>query len=150
MKVWTKSESTRVKKVISERFLFVYDDAHGVGYMLDPRYNGKGMDQKTRRSVEKFIIRWHGSEHEEAALIDLSRYAHYTLEMVDFDRRAEDYTVRLLVWFKTVSIHSRDCTKGVQSCLLECCSGAQLFSAQFLKSESIETEKVFKLVYLFF
>ncbi|KAG6959767.1 hypothetical protein JG688_00009935 [Phytophthora aleatoria] len=38
-----------VKKLITERFDFVYGDVHGVGHILDPHYCGARMDMDTDR-----------------------------------------------------------------------------------------------------
>ena len=34
----------------------MYGDAHGVAYLLDPRYLGEGMDRKLRKEIEDFIF----------------------------------------------------------------------------------------------
>ncbi|KAG6949645.1 hypothetical protein JG687_00014731, partial [Phytophthora cactorum] len=44
-----------ITTVLRERFDFVYGDAHGVSYLLDPRYVGKDMDNDTREAVVDFI-----------------------------------------------------------------------------------------------
>ncbi|ETN05818.1 hypothetical protein PPTG_13193 [Phytophthora nicotianae INRA-310] len=42
------SELGKIQQILDQRFNFIYGDAHGVGYILDPRYLGKGMDEDTR------------------------------------------------------------------------------------------------------
>ncbi|KAE8983665.1 hypothetical protein PR003_g23818 [Phytophthora rubi] len=44
-----------VKGLVKERFDFIYGDAHGVGFLLDPRYRGLGMDSTTRANVETLL-----------------------------------------------------------------------------------------------
>ncbi|KAE8999903.1 hypothetical protein PR002_g18325 [Phytophthora rubi] len=34
-----------ITAILKDRFDFVYGDAHGVAYLLDPRYGGEHMDQ---------------------------------------------------------------------------------------------------------
>ncbi|KAK1931762.1 hypothetical protein P3T76_012694 [Phytophthora citrophthora] len=55
-----------IASVLRERFDFVCGDAHGVAYLLDPRYTGKDMDQATREGVEDFIAKWNGTGNEDA------------------------------------------------------------------------------------
>ena len=45
-----------MKKLSKERFDFTYGDAHGVGYILDPRYIGDGMSQQVSNKIEDFIF----------------------------------------------------------------------------------------------
>lgn len=54
-----------VKALIQTRFDFVYGDAHGVAYLLDPRYTRKSMDMETRAAVEEFIGSWYGAGKTE-------------------------------------------------------------------------------------
>lgn len=44
-----------IKALIAERFNFIYGDAHGLGYLLDPRFVGEKMDKKLRKEIEDFI-----------------------------------------------------------------------------------------------
>ena len=34
----------------------MYGDAHGIGYILDPRYIGYGMSQQVSNKIEDFIF----------------------------------------------------------------------------------------------
>lgn len=38
-----------------KRFNFMYGDAHGAGYLLDPRYLGDGMPRSLRKEIENFV-----------------------------------------------------------------------------------------------
>ena len=42
-------------KIIDNRWNFMYRNAHGIAYLLDPRFIGKEMDHETREKVEHFI-----------------------------------------------------------------------------------------------
>jgi hypothetical protein len=48
----TVAELKTVKAMIKTRSQFVYGEAHGIAYLLDPRYVGAGMDIDTRTAVE--------------------------------------------------------------------------------------------------
>ncbi|KAG3000897.1 hypothetical protein PC121_g2034 [Phytophthora cactorum] len=63
-----------ITTVLRERFDFVYGDAHGVSYLLDPRYAGKDMDNDTREAVVDFIARWNGPGTEDATMIELMTF----------------------------------------------------------------------------
>ncbi|KAG3160184.1 hypothetical protein PI124_g1954 [Phytophthora idaei] len=64
----------KIRQILKERFDFIYGDAHGVAYLLDPRYLGQNMDGGTREQVQSFITQWHGSNQEEAVSLELLRY----------------------------------------------------------------------------
>ena len=49
-------KKTYLVKLVKQRFEFMYGDAHGVAYLLDPRYLGDGMDRKLRKEIEDFIF----------------------------------------------------------------------------------------------
>ncbi|KAE9332320.1 hypothetical protein PR003_g14573 [Phytophthora rubi] len=63
-----------ISGILNERFDFVYGDAHGVSYLLDPRYGGEGMDDDTREKVVEFTANWHGPELEDDASAEVLRY----------------------------------------------------------------------------
>ncbi|ETI46298.1 hypothetical protein F443_09289 [Phytophthora nicotianae P1569] len=50
-----RCRSPKIQQILDKRFNFIYGYAHGVGYVLDPRYLGKGMDDETRGSVKYFV-----------------------------------------------------------------------------------------------
>lgn len=52
----SKPEYTYMIMLSETRFKFMYGDAHGVGYLLDPRYIGKGItDYDFKEKLEDFI-----------------------------------------------------------------------------------------------
>ncbi|GMF55882.1 unnamed protein product [Phytophthora fragariaefolia] len=69
-----------VKTLIKTRFDFVYGDAHGLAYLLDPRYAGKGMDMLTRTVVEEYLGPWHGDEKTEEVILELARFQTFLAE----------------------------------------------------------------------
>lgn len=76
----TASEFKTVKKLITERFDFVYGDAHGIAFVLDPRYMGVGVDTQARAAVDEYVVAWHGIGKVESVLLGLSKYARYVRE----------------------------------------------------------------------
>ena len=42
-------------KLVKDRFNFMYGDAHGVCYLLDPRYLGDDMTWSLHNLIENFI-----------------------------------------------------------------------------------------------
>ncbi|GMG16900.1 unnamed protein product [Phytophthora fragariaefolia] len=69
-----------VKTLIKTRFDFVYGDAHGRAYLLDPRYAGKGMGMLTRTAVEEFLGSWHGDDKTEKVVLELARFQAFLAE----------------------------------------------------------------------
>jgi hypothetical protein len=45
-------------KLVQKRFDFMYGDAHGMAYLLDPRYLGDNMTRKLRKEIEDFIFQF--------------------------------------------------------------------------------------------
>ncbi|KAE9138160.1 hypothetical protein PF007_g1522 [Phytophthora fragariae] len=51
-----------VKALMKSCFDFIYGDAHGIAYLLDPRYAGLNMDSTVRNAVEKVLVARQGYE----------------------------------------------------------------------------------------
>ncbi|KAG2795450.1 hypothetical protein PC111_g22136 [Phytophthora cactorum] len=58
----TAAEHKTVKTLIKSRFDFIYGDAHGLAYLLDPRYGGINMDNCVRGAVELAAYHCHVRE----------------------------------------------------------------------------------------
>ena len=58
-------ENKYSKKLSKGRFDFMYTDAHGVGFLLDPRYIWDGMSQHISNKIEVFIFAF-PNENESA------------------------------------------------------------------------------------
>jgi hypothetical protein len=52
----TAAEIKYLKQLASNRFEFMYGDAHGMGYLLDPRFVGDGLPAEIRRQVEDLLV----------------------------------------------------------------------------------------------
>ncbi|ETL47061.1 hypothetical protein L916_03157 [Phytophthora nicotianae] len=83
----TQRELKIAEEIVSERFDFVYGDAHGLAYLLDPRSCGDGMDVSTRTSVESFLSQWFGKDNANDVLIQLASYHRYVAELRDSSSR---------------------------------------------------------------
>ncbi|KAG3096742.1 hypothetical protein PI124_g15512 [Phytophthora idaei] len=49
------SDHGKIRQILKERFDFIYGDAHGVVYLLDPRNHGQNMDDGAQEQVQIFI-----------------------------------------------------------------------------------------------
>jgi hypothetical protein len=76
-------ELKTVKDIVHERFELVHSDAHGLAYLLDPRFCGKGMDVATRTSVESFLASCLGDDQADNVLAQLTGYYQYVTELKD-------------------------------------------------------------------
>ncbi|KAF1332764.1 putative Transposase, partial [Globisporangium splendens] len=45
-----------IKKVVTERWQYVLSEAHGLAFLLDPRYIGKSMTREYREQIEELIF----------------------------------------------------------------------------------------------
>ncbi|KAG3004309.1 hypothetical protein PC121_g12912 [Phytophthora cactorum] len=81
----TAAELKSVKAVVKVRFDCVYDDAHGLSYLLD-RYMGEGMDMATRTGVEAFLESWYGDNRADDVILELTGYQKF---LVEFKRKSK-------------------------------------------------------------
>ncbi|KAF4134667.1 hAT family C-terminal dimerization region [Phytophthora infestans] len=52
----TTVELEYIKKVVTERWQYVLSEAHGLAFLLDPRYIGKSMTRDYREQIEELIF----------------------------------------------------------------------------------------------
>ena len=45
-----------LQKLARSQFEFMYGDAHAIGYLLDPRYMGEGLELNHKEELEEFIV----------------------------------------------------------------------------------------------
>ena len=82
-------KKTYLVELVQKRFQFMYGDAHGVAYVLDPRYLGDRMSRTLCKEIEDFIFNFpnvDGSTSQERK-----------------DQLAREYT-----WFQTDSLNERE------------------------------------------
>ncbi|KAF4132670.1 hAT family C-terminal dimerization region [Phytophthora infestans] len=77
----TAAEYKSVDALVSSRFEFIYGDAHGIAYLLDPRYAGIDMDSSLRSAVEDFVVQWHDEEKADAVIVELSAYHRHVRDL---------------------------------------------------------------------
>ena len=85
-------------ELVRQRFEFTYGDAHGVGYVLDPRFLGDKMSRSLRKEIENFIFNFPtedgGTSNERR-----DQLAHeYTSFRVDAlgEREQDSYRFRMI------------------------------------------------------
>lgn len=82
----------------------MYCDAHGVAYVLDPRYNGDGMDENTTELTEKYISEYTLSEGESSIVIQ-SRLAEYYQYQGWVRRHSAEKSVQYEILFAENAAH---------------------------------------------
>lgn len=87
-------KKTYLVELVRKRFQFMYGDAHGVAYVLDPRYLGDRMSRTLRKEIEDFIFNFpkvDGSTSEERKN---QLASEYTLFRTDSLNEREEKTFR--------------------------------------------------------
>ena len=90
------------KRLVEERFDFVYGDAHGIAYVLDPRYCGRDMDASTRGNINTFLANWHGEDGSDEMLIELVKF-HRIVSDLQSKSCARGICFRMADWRFTIS-----------------------------------------------
>jgi len=52
----TSAEIKYLQELTAARYSLIYGDAHGIGYLLDPRFIGEGLPADNRRALEDLLI----------------------------------------------------------------------------------------------
>jgi hypothetical protein len=74
----TQDEFTYLCQLSKHRFQFMYGAAHGLAYILDPRYLGVGLPSENRRSIEEILIRTSGGDGISNAATKEAIYMQFT------------------------------------------------------------------------
>lgn len=53
-----------IKKVVTERWQYVLSEAHGLAFLLDPRYIGKSMTREYREQIEELIFNFPETDND--------------------------------------------------------------------------------------
>ena len=115
MPLLSPEERDYMLKLSQHRFDFMYGDAHGIAYLLDPRFVGVGMPVALREKVEEMIyqhnVRATGSETSEqlmeAMFTDYTNYRIAALEQLATDpptlafRMIKEKKVSILKWWQS-------------------------------------------------
>eukprot|EP01032_Pedospumella_encystans_P011446 gene11446-13305_t len=89
----TVAQEKRIQSIILARWNMLYSDAHGVAYVLDPRYNGADMSGEDKDDVEEYISEYTAKEEDES--IRMLRYKEYT----SFTKWVRDHKARYSVQY---------------------------------------------------
>ncbi|CAB4039334.1 hypothetical protein DYB30_009596, partial [Paramuricea clavata] len=91
-------------KLVRSRFNFMYGDAHGVCYLLDPRYLGDDMTRRLRNEIEDFIYNFlknDGTTNKERQEQLAREYTAFRIEALR-ERRENTFRFRLIGQSKSV------------------------------------------------
>lgn len=78
----TTVELEYIKKVVTERWQYVLSEAHGLAFLLDPRYIGKSMTRDYREQIEELIFNF--PETDQDMGINEERRRAMTAEYTDY------------------------------------------------------------------
>ena len=73
-------------KLVQQRFEFMYGDAHGVAYILDPRYLRDGIERKLRKEIEDFIYEFstkNGTTNDQRKKQMAEEYTAFQIEALN-------------------------------------------------------------------
>ncbi|KAE9050206.1 hypothetical protein PR003_g1999 [Phytophthora rubi] len=69
----TTVELEYIKKVVTERWQYVLSEAHGLAFLLDPRYIGKSMTRDYREQIEELIFNFPETDQDVGISEDRKR-----------------------------------------------------------------------------
>ncbi|KAK1944379.1 hypothetical protein P3T76_004291 [Phytophthora citrophthora] len=78
----TTVELEYIKKVVTERWQYVLSEAHGLAFLLDPRYIGKSMTRDYREQIEELIFNF--PETDQDMGVNEERRRAMTAEYTDY------------------------------------------------------------------
>ncbi|KAH9079939.1 hypothetical protein Ae201684P_007647 [Aphanomyces euteiches] len=84
----SSNDKTALKRAVKRLFDFIVSDVHGVAYLLDPRYNGVGMNPVSHDAAKDYIYNWHGQGLEAAVVTEIASYNEYVRRMGSIDPRS--------------------------------------------------------------
>ena len=90
-------------ELVQKRFEFMYGDAHGVAYLLDPRYLGNQMSCSLRREIETFIFNFPKADGTTSKERKEQLAMEYTSFRIDALNEREENTFRFQMIGKTKS-----------------------------------------------
>lgn len=91
-------------KQVKKRFDFMYGDAHGMAYLLDPRYLGDKMSRALRKEIEDFIFNFptaDGSTCEERKQKLAEEYTAFRIDALQ-EREKNGFCFKMIGKSKTV------------------------------------------------
>jgi hypothetical protein len=98
-KIITVQEFEYLVALAQRRFQFMYGVAHGLSYLLDPRYIGEGLSTDERRSLEEMLI---NTPVDDVTPIDDGRKQNLFIQFTDYfisatqERSANSFRYQML------------------------------------------------------
>ncbi|TYZ68144.1 hypothetical protein PybrP1_009897 [[Pythium] brassicae (nom. inval.)] len=78
------AELEYIKKVVTSRWQYVLGEAHGLAFLLDPRYIGKPMPRDYREQIEELIFRFPETDADLGAAANEERKRTIAAEYTDY------------------------------------------------------------------
>jgi hypothetical protein len=97
-----------VKRTCASRFQFIYGNAHGIAFLLDPRFLGLGLSTEKRRSIEDIICSIPLAANKDGISTDESKEAiflQYTDFLISATREKTLNSIRYKVLEKRVRVY---------------------------------------------
>jgi hypothetical protein len=114
-KIITELEHQYLKDLAKERYEFLYGDAYGLGYMLDPRYIGEKLSMYFRSCLEDNLYNYGASlePNDDEKVKVFQQYTDFVIraraEKVNNSFRYEMYSLPILVgWRCTIARTSKN------------------------------------------
>ncbi len=96
-------KKTYLVQLVKQRFQFMYGDAHGIAYVLDPRYLGDRMTRKLRKEIEDFIFAFPTPDGTTSQERKEQLSQQYTSFRIDALNEREENTFRFKIIGETKS-----------------------------------------------
>jgi hypothetical protein len=94
-------EKSYIDKLIHSRWDFIYGDAHGIAYLLDPRYMGDGMSLNLKDELEEFIWSYYslGAEvaNEKVKESMFNQYHEFQVTVLKLRESSKSYMYQRLM-----------------------------------------------------
>ena len=114
-------ENKYLKKLPKERFDFINGDAHGVGYILDPRYIGDVMCQHVSNKIEDFIFAFPNEDgsatFEEEKVAMSQEYTKWKIKAL-MEKSIKSFCFKILGSLKTILQYWQ--SDGTHYTILQC------------------------------
>ena len=104
MRLINESEREYLLNLVKKRMSFMYGDAHGIAYVLDPRYLGMDMTPEQRMDVEEIIYNHPTIGHSTAALQEALFVEYTDFRIAALEMRRSDSLVYRMLSSKKISV----------------------------------------------
>ena len=158
-------KKTYLVDLVRKRFKFMYGDAHGAAYVLDPRYLGDRMSRTLRKEIEDFIFNFPQADESTSKERKDRLAKEYTSFRIDAlnEREEKTYcfkmigdTQSVLQWWKSelalcvfsmaasaaASEHNFSTFGFVHSKLCNCLAPEKVKKLVYIKTNAIQMEGI--------